>query len=159
MGETHTRLRGGIMTKTKVLIVDDEKENIRYLTTILEENGFRSIFSAADGEEGLKRVKELLPGLIVLDVRMPKKSGIQVFNELRRVWKYKDIPVIILTGEGEFLKQLVALREFHEGGDLKVAKSTEEVLGQFINSQPEAFIEKPIVPEAFMAAVRKVLTK
>lgn len=145
------------MTKTKVLIVDDEKENIRYLTTILEENGFRHIYSAADGDEGLKRVKEVMPGLIVLDVRMPKKSGIQVFNELRKIWKYKDIPIIILTGEGEFLKQLAALRQFHEGSDLTTDKPTEEVLGQFIKDRPEAFLEKPIAPEAFMAAVRKVL--
>ncbi len=146
------------MTKTKVLIVDDEKENIRYLTTILEENGFRDISSAADGEEGLKQVKAVMPGLIVLDVRMPKKSGIQVFNELRKIWKYKDIPVIILTGEGEFLKQLTALREFHEGEGLTTDKPTAEVLGKFIHSQPEAFLEKPISPEDFMAAVRKVLT-
>jgi len=145
------------MTKTKVLIVDDEKENIRYLTTILEENGFRDIYSAADGDEGLKRAREVQPGLIVLDVRMPKKSGIQVFNELRKIWKYKDIPIIILTGEGEFLKQLAALREFHEGSGLTTDKPTEEVLGQFINARPEAFLEKPIAPEAFMAAVRQVL--
>ena len=145
------------MTETKVLIVDDEPENVRYLGTILEENGFSGIYSAGDGDEGLKKVKEVMPGLIVLDVRMPKKSGIQVFNELRKTWKYKDIPVIILTGEGEFLKQLSALRAFHEGQELKTDQPTEEVLGQFISSRPEAFLEKPIEPDAFMAAVRKVL--
>jgi len=63
------------MTKTRVLIIDDEKENVRYLTTILEENGFDDIHGAFDGEEGLSKVKEVDPGLILLDLRMPKKAG------------------------------------------------------------------------------------
>lgn len=145
------------MTNTKVLIVDDEPENIRYLTTILEENGFGQIFSAPDGEAGLAKIKETMPGLIILDVRMPKKTGIQVFNELKRTWKFKDIPVIILTGEGDFLKQLTALRQYHEGGPLTSDQPTEEVLSQFIEARPEAFLEKPIDPEGFMTTVRKVL--
>jgi two-component system alkaline phosphatase synthesis response regulator PhoP len=76
--------KGGFMTETKVLLVDDERENIRYLTTILEENGFKHIYSAANGEEGMKQVEAVNPGLIVLDIRMPRKSGIIMFNELKR---------------------------------------------------------------------------
>jgi len=146
-----------LKTHTKVLIVDDEPENVRYLQTILEENGFHDIHSAKDGDEGLKKAKALMPGLMILDVRMPKKTGIVVFNELKSVWKYKNIPIIILTGEGEFLKQLTALRGYREDGDLSVQKPTEEVLSQFIQHKPEAFLEKPVEPEALMKAVKAIL--
>lgn len=147
------------MTETKILLVDDERENIRYLTTILEENGFKHIYSAANGEEGMKQVETVNPGLIVLDIRMPRKSGILMFNELKKVWKYKNIPIIVLTGEGEFLKRLHALRTFHEGDDIKLDQPAEAVLAKLIDDRPEAFLEKPIEPEAFMETVRKVLSQ
>jgi CheY-like chemotaxis protein len=147
------------MIETKVLLVDDERENIRYLTTILEENGFKNIFNAANGEEGLKQVEAVNPGLIVLDIRMPRKSGIQMFNDLKTVSKFKDIPIIVLTGEGEFLKRLQALRTFHEGDEVKLDQPAEQALAQLIDDRPEAFLEKPIEPEVFMETVRKVLNK
>jgi CheY-like chemotaxis protein len=145
------------MKKTRVLIIDDEKENVRYLTTILEENGFADIHSAFDGEEGLAKVAEVSPGLILLDLRMPKKSGIFVFNELKKSPEYRDIPVIILTGEGGFLKHLAELRDFHEDIESLGEKPTEEVLNRFIDSRPEAFLEKPIEPDALMAVIHDVL--
>jgi CheY-like chemotaxis protein len=145
------------MIETKVLLVDDERENIRYLTTILEENGFINIFSAANGEEGLKQVETINPGLIVLDIRMPRKSGILMFNDLKTIQKFKNIPIIVLTGEGEFLKRLQALRTFHEGDNLKVDQPAEDALAKLIDDRPEAFLEKPIEPETFMETVREVL--
>lgn len=146
------------MKKERVLIIDDEKENVRYLTTILEENGFDDIHAAFDGEEGLEKVAEVSPGLILLDLRMPKKSGIFVFNELKKKPEFQDIPVIILTGEGGFLKHLAELRDFHEEGiESLEEKPTEEVLNRFIDSRPDAFLEKPIEPEALMASIHSVL--
>ena len=145
------------MTKTRVLIIDDEKENVRYLTTILEENGFDDIHGAFDGEEGLSKVKEVDPGLILLDLRMPKKSGIFVFNELKKSPGYQDIPVIILTGEGGFLKHLAELREYHEDVEALGNEATEEVLNRFINSRPDAFLEKPVEPEVLMTTIHNVL--
>jgi len=144
---------------TEILIVDDERENVRYLTIILEENGFTNIRSAVNGEEGLKRLAESLPGLIVLDIRMPKKNGIQMFNDLKKEERFKDIPVIILTGEAEFLKQLAALRSFQEGRDVSTEKPVEEILDLIVDARPEAFLDKPIEPDAFMKALQRVLTK
>ncbi|MFO7598992.1 MAG: response regulator [Candidatus Desulfacyla sp.] len=145
------------MKKTRVLIIDDENENVRYLTTILEENGFNDIHSASDGEEGLAKVAEVSPGLILLDLRMPKKSGIFVFNELKKSPQYREIPVIILTGEGGFLKHLAELRDFHEDIESLGEKPTEEVLNRFIDSRPDAFLEKPIEPEVLMAVIHDIL--
>jgi len=145
------------MTNTKVLIIDDERENVRYLTTILEENGFDDIHGAFDGEEGLNKVAEVSPGLILLDLRMPKKSGIFVFNELKKSPGYQDIPVIILTGEGGFLKHLAELREYNEDIESLGDNPTEEVLKRFIDSRPDAFLEKPVEPETLMATIHNVL--
>lgn len=145
------------MINTRVLIIDDEKENVRYLTTILEENGFKDIHGAFDGEEGLDKVKEVDPGLILLDLRMPKKSGIFVFNELKKSPEYREIPIVILTGEGGFLKHLSELREFHEDTESLVDESTEEVLNRFIDSRPDGFLEKPVEPESLMAIIHNIL--
>lgn len=60
---------------------------------------------------------------------------------------------------GEFLKRLHALRTFHEGDDVKLDKPAEEALARLIDDRPEAFLEKPIEPEAFVETVRKVLNK
>jgi CheY-like chemotaxis protein len=147
------------MTDTKVLIVDDEPENIRYLRFILEENGFQQIRSAGNGEEGWEILQEFIPGLLVLDLRMPKKSGIHLFNQIKQDWKFKNIPTIILTGESEFLKHLEALRSFHEGREPDTEKPPQAIFEHFVAARPDAFLEKPIEPEAFMETVRNVLSK
>jgi two-component system alkaline phosphatase synthesis response regulator PhoP len=145
------------MKAVKVLIIDDEPQNVRYLTTILEENGFTDIQGAFDGVEGLAKVASFQPGLILLDLRMPKKNGIMVFNDLRGNDRFKDIPIIILTGEGGFLKHLAELRQFREDGQPLDDKTAEEVLGRFITSHPDGFLEKPVEPERLMAIIRKLL--
>jgi len=144
------------MNDTRVLIIDDEKENVRYLTTILEENGFKDIHGALDGVEGLQKIQDLRPGLILLDLRMPKKTGISVFNDIKQSSEHCNIPVIILTGEGGFLKHLAELRDYHEDTD-SPEQPTEEVLNRFIDSRPDAFLEKPIDPEQLMSVIAKVL--
>jgi CheY-like chemotaxis protein len=147
------------MTDTKVLIVDDEPENVRYLTFILEENGFRQIRSAGNGEEGWEIIQEFIPNLVVLDLRMPKKSGIHLFNQIKRDWKFKNLRTIILTGESEYLKHLDTLRSFHEGRNPDSGKPADEIFDHFVDTRPDAFLEKPIEPEAFMEAVRQVLSR
>jgi CheY-like chemotaxis protein len=145
------------MRPTKILIIDDDKQNVRYLTTILEETGFNDIHAAYDGEEGLEKVRELMPGLILLDLRMPKKNGIMVFNDLKSSEEFRDIPVIILTGEGGFLKHLSELREYREDQEPMDEKATEEVLGRFISSRPDGFLEKPVEPDRLVAVIGKLL--
>jgi CheY-like chemotaxis protein len=80
-----------------------------------------------------------------------------VFNEMKADAALKSVPVVILTGEAEFLKQLAYLRAQDEGRELDVDQVTDEVLAQFLGDRPQAFVEKPIEPEAFMALVKQVL--
>lgn len=138
----------------RVLLVDDEDKNIRYLSLILEENGFGDVLSAADGDQALKMARQLLPDLVVLDIRMPKKNGIEVFNELKKDPALAGVKVIFLTGESEFLYRLAQ----HESGGAGLRSSRpSELIKKFTQARPEMFLEKPIEPDDFINAVIKVL--
>jgi len=94
----------------KVLVIDDDKNAVKFLTVLLKENGYEPL-AAYDGREGLEKVKENGIDLIVLDVMMPKKTGFVFFKELKRDEKYKDIPVLMLTAVASSLTNLDAQGE------------------------------------------------
>ncbi|MBW1933201.1 MAG: response regulator [Deltaproteobacteria bacterium] len=145
------------MKPTRVLIVDDEKETVKYLATVLRENGFTEIDEAFNGEEALDKVRETRPGLILLDLKMPKKNGIVVFNEIKKSPDLKEIPVVILTSAGDFLRHLAELRNFQENAEALGDEPTDVVLDRFLSARPEGFIEKPIEPEALISLANKIL--
>jgi CheY-like chemotaxis protein len=87
-----------------VLLVEDDRETLEMYRTKLELDGYR-VHVALDGIEGIERAKELLPDIIFLDIRLPKKDGFEVLQELRREPSTAETPVIILTNFGE--KELV----------------------------------------------------
>jgi two-component system phosphate regulon response regulator PhoB len=126
----------------KVLNVEDDPDIRMFVTTVLEENGYIPIM-AKDGEEGAKKVKEEKPDLIILDILMPKESGIKMYHELRKDPSFKDIPVIMLSGVSKrtFLRSQAALTEF---GDETVP-------------EPEAYLEKPVEPEDLAEIIKKIL--
>ena len=126
----------------RVLVVDDDPDVRLFNTTVLEENGYTPLV-ATNGEEGLEMVRKELPDLVMLDVMMPKQSGIRLYRELKTDKALKHIPVIILSGIAEktFLRSQNALTEF--GG--------EEV------PPPETYIEKPVEPDELADVVKKVL--
>jgi len=80
----------------KILIAEDE-EGLRELYRLrFELESFNVIF-AKNGEEALKKIKKEKPDLVLLDIMMPKKSGIDVLKELRKDPTNKKIPVVILS--------------------------------------------------------------
>ena len=81
----------------KILIVDDEPDIIAFISVVLEENGYSSI-SASNGIEGLELLRKEKPDLVLLDLMMPKKSGIAMFKELRKDPDMSDTPVVVQTG-------------------------------------------------------------
>ena len=84
----------------RVLICDDEPcitESLKYL---VKREGYEPI-TAQDGEEGLAKAREMLPGLLLLDVMMPKKTGFEVCRCLKEDERTKGIHIIILTALGE----------------------------------------------------------
>lgn len=80
----------------KILFIEDEPTLQKTLGEVLAQEGFK-VFSALDGEKGIKMVKKEKPDLILLDLILPKKDGFEVLKEMKKDEKLKDIPVIILT--------------------------------------------------------------
>ena len=83
-----------------VLLVEDDRETLEMYRTKLELDGYR-VHIAADGEEAIARAGDLQPDIVFLDIRLPKKDGFEVLQELRSDDRTKDIPVIILSNFGE----------------------------------------------------------
>ena len=84
----------------RLLIVDDEKETVETLKSILLKNGYE-VSVAFDGEEALLKVKEDNPDVILLDLVMPKLNGFEVLKEIREKHKDKWRPVIIISAKTE----------------------------------------------------------
>jgi len=126
----------------KILVVDDDPDVRMFSTTVVEECGHTSL-EAENGEEGLKILKKEKPDLVILDVLMPKQSGIRLYRELKTDKALKHIPVVMLSGIAKrtFLRSQKALTEF--GG--------KEV------PEPEVYLEKPVEPEELAETIRNVL--
>jgi DNA-binding response OmpR family regulator len=92
--------------KKKILIIEDEKELINGLRLNLEFEGYE-VISAEDGEAGLKRALKDAPDLILLDIMLPKKDGLDVCREVRR--QNLTTPIIMLTAKGEEVDKVVGL--------------------------------------------------
>jgi two-component system phosphate regulon response regulator PhoB len=86
--------------KPYVLVVEDEEALATLLDYNLEKEGFR-VERAADGEEGLLKVEEETPDLIVLDWMLPKVSGVEVCRQLRARAETRRTPILMLTARGE----------------------------------------------------------
>jgi two-component system, OmpR family, phosphate regulon response regulator PhoB len=126
----------------RVLVVDDDPDVRLFSQTVLEENGYLPVL-ATNGEEGEEAVKKEKPDLIILDVLMPRESGIRLYRRLKTNKKFKDIPIIMLSGiaEKSFLRSQKVLTEF--GGDPV--------------PEPEAYLEKPVDGDVLADTIKKVL--
>jgi CheY-like chemotaxis protein len=128
------------MMSKKVLVVDDDPDVRSFVTTVLDENRYIPLV-AQDGVEGFEKIEKDLPDLIILDVLMPRGSGIRLYHKLKTTEKYKHIPIIMFTG--------IALKSF-----LKSQKVLDEFKGEEV-PEPDFYLEKPVDPEELAAAVKK----
>jgi CheY-like chemotaxis protein len=85
------------MAKQDILVVDDERDIVEFLTQLLEDNGY-GVRSAHDGLEAMERVEERKPDLILLDLQMPEETGTGMYRKLQHKKEYKNIPVIVISG-------------------------------------------------------------
>jgi DNA-binding response OmpR family regulator len=81
----------------KILVVDDEPRVVKLLKARLEKSGY-SVIVAKEGQEALDKTYQEDPDLIILDIMLPNVDGYNVCRILRADEKYKDIPIIMLTG-------------------------------------------------------------
>ena len=128
--------------RRKILVVDDEPDAVEFVRVVLEEAGYE-VISAGNGAEGLTVARAEKPDLVVLDVLMPEKDGFSAFSDMRRDEALKSIPVVMLTGVGE------------QTG----ISFSAEAMGEFLGEKPDAYVEKPIDPEALQQTVAAVLSK
>ncbi len=120
--------------KSKILLVDDEKDIVEFLEYNLNQEGF-DVITAYDGKEALQKISEK-PDLIILDIMMPNIDGYEVCRQIRKNSDYADIPVIFLTAKGA---------------------ETDEIKGLELGASD--FIKKPISPKKLVARVNSNLRK
>jgi two-component system, OmpR family, phosphate regulon response regulator PhoB len=106
------------MPKPKILIIEDERPLVEILAANLEREGF-DVLMAYDGHDGLRQAQLKLPDLIVLDLMLPVKQGLEVCRELRMGARTREIPIIMVTAKDEESDQLVG---FAMGADDYVTK-------------------------------------
>jgi len=123
-------------TNTKqILCIEDEPEMIDLIRLILGRRGFE-VVGAAGGKEGLEKVRQQPPDLVLLDLMMPDMDGWEVYQQMKADEKTKDIPVIVVTAK---------------------AQSIDKVLGLHI-AKVDDYIAKPFSPQDLLNSVEKVLS-
>ncbi|GIN40058.1 MULTISPECIES: response regulator YycF [Heyndrickxia] len=112
------------MDKT-ILVVDDEKPIADILQFNLKKEGY-TVHCAYDGDEAIKMVEELNPDLLILDIMLPKRDGIEVCREVRK--KY-EMPIVMLTAKDSEIDKIIGLEL---GADDYVTKpfSTRELIAR-----------------------------
>ncbi len=126
----------------RVLIVDDEQDMRVFMMTLLETNGYKPI-AAKDGQEGLDMARSQKPSLIIMDIMMPRESGIYMYREIKKDPSLRDIPVVMVSALAKktFLHSQKMLDDY-EGGQIP---------------EPAAYIEKPPEPDELLATLSAVL--
>ncbi len=84
----------------KILLIEDEEIMIGLLKRKLIKEGYE-VSIARDGEDGLKKMKEINPNLVLLDIIMPKMGGFEVMEEMGKDEELKKIPVIVISNSGQ----------------------------------------------------------
>jgi len=126
----------------KVLIADDEADTRAFVQAALEDDGY-AILEASNGEAAIAVARLEKPDLIILDVQMPRKTGFEAFDDLRHNETTKAIPIIMLTGVKERTGIGFSAKDMRD----------------YFESEPEAFIDKPVDPDILRDTVAKLLAK
>jgi len=119
--------------KRVVLVADDDASILRVVAMVLATKGIKTI-TAEDGEQAVERAAKQLPDAILLDIRMPKLDGFQVFEKLRANPVTAHIPVAFFTADKDF-------------GDFRKAQE----MGGLI------YISKPFKPNTLVDSVQMLL--
>ncbi|MBY0314250.1 MAG: diguanylate cyclase [Bdellovibrionales bacterium] len=119
------------MNKEKILLIDDDKDNLRFLARILEHESYK-VLQATSGLEGIQLLKDFSPDLVILDINMPQLNGFQTMKLLRQ--KDEHVSVIFLTANN----------------------STEDII-RGLESGALDYICKPFNPLELVARVRSQL--
>ena len=127
--------------QTKILVIDDDPDLQVAVKTVLEAKSYQ-VVAAYDGDEGLRKVVDERPDLIILDVKMPGKHGFDVCRELKTDPKYhffSQIPVLMLTVYPDEREEMhLSVRD-----------------GMMMEA--EDYIQKPFDPQELLSRVEELL--
>lgn len=87
------------MSKT-VLLIEDEPHIVTALRFLLQREGL-NVFDHGDGQDALQKIADIAPDLVILDIMLPGKTGMQILEELRDDNRFHDLPVLMLTAKGQ----------------------------------------------------------
>jgi two-component system, cell cycle response regulator DivK len=119
--------------KRKILLIEDNEQNLYLTTFLLEKHGYE-VIPASDGLLGIELAKRISPHLILLDIQLPQMDGYAVAHELRNIPELNNIPIVAVTSYAMM-------------GDRE----------KTIEAGCNGYIEKPINPDTFVAEVEKYL--
>ena len=102
--------------RRKILIVDDEPDFLQLLKVRLESDDYQ-VVTAANGKEGLERMKSEKPDVVLLDIMMPKINGLDVLKKMRT--RDKSLPIFMLSGYADEKRFKTALRHRASGFIIK----------------------------------------
>jgi len=129
------------MEPKKILVVDDDPSIVAAVEAVLKGKSY-DVITASDGEEGLRKVMEEKPDLIILDVIMPGKHGFQICSELKNDPKYhawSNIPVLMLTVYPDERERMhLSMREG-------------------MMTEAEDYIQKPFDPDELLERVKRLI--
>ncbi|MEO7336168.1 MAG: response regulator [Caldimonas sp.] len=98
------------MPVQKILLVDDSKTELHYLSDILEKRGY-SVRLAHNGDEAMRRLSEETPDLILMDVVMPGLNGFQLTRSITRDPRFINVPVIMCTSKNQETDKVWGMRQ------------------------------------------------
>ena len=120
---------------SKILLVDDEKDILEFLSYNLIQENFK-VFTASNGEEAIEQAKKTIPDLIILDVMMPKMDGITTCAEIRKIPDLSSVLILFLTARSEEYSELAG---FDAGAD--------------------DYVTKPIKPKLLISRIKALLKR
>ena len=121
--------------KKKILIIEDNEQNMYMLTYLLESNNYQ-VMQAFTGADGIRVAKESLPDAILLDIQLPEMDGYAVARNLRSIRELDTVPIIAVTSYA-----MVGDRE------------------KVMESGADGYIEKPIDPDTFIQQMETILVE
>ncbi|HON91796.1 MAG TPA: response regulator [Sedimentisphaerales bacterium] len=128
------------MREGKILIIDDDPDITEAMSVVLRNKGY-NVRVAHDSDQGRERLAEMKPDLIILDVMMrTSQEGFEFSREIKQDARFKDIPILMLTGVKE-----------KKGIDFKSAAGDENWL------PVQAFLDKPVKPDVLIEKVQDLL--
>ncbi|MEY2896375.1 MAG: hypothetical protein RL669_644 [Pseudomonadota bacterium] len=98
------------MSITNVLLVDDSKTELHFLSELLIKRGYK-VRTAENGEEAMRRLDEATPDLILMDVVMPGLNGFQLTRAITRDPRFQNVPVIMCTSKNQETDKVWGMRQ------------------------------------------------